>query len=86
MPRYYFHVYYDGEDPSTDAEGVELAGDDDAWAEATGSCGQMIRDLDGSLRPDTEWRMEVADGRGVALYRLFFHAERLRDDKPGPRR
>ena len=47
MPRYYFHVHYNGEPASTDAEGVELAGDDAAWAEATGACGQMISDLDG---------------------------------------
>jgi hypothetical protein len=77
MPRYFFHVYYAGEDPATDAEGIELAGDEDAWVEATSSCGQMIRDLDGALRADTEWRMDVADGRGVALYRLFFRAERI---------
>jgi hypothetical protein len=32
MPRYLFHVYRDGEPASTDAEGVQLAGDDAALA------------------------------------------------------
>ena len=76
MPRYYFHVYHNGEPASTDAEGVELAGDDAAFAEATGSCGQMIRDLDGALAVNTDWRMEVANAYGTTLYRLVFRAER----------
>jgi hypothetical protein len=76
MPRYFFQVYLNGEAASTDTEGVELSGDDAAFTEATASCGQMIHDLDGSLRAPTEWRMEVADVRGTTLFRLFFRAER----------
>ena len=76
MPRYYFQVYLNGESASIDTEGVELADEDAAFVEATTSCGQMIHDLDGSLRAPTEWRMEVANARGTTLFRLFFRAER----------
>ena len=76
MPRYFFHVYHNGEPASTDAEGVELAGDDAAWAEATGACGQMISDLDGSMLANSDWRMEVANARGTRLFRLAFCAKR----------
>jgi hypothetical protein len=57
-------------------EGVELAGDDAAFVEATTSCGQMISDLDGSLRAPVDWHMEVANAGGTTLFRLFFRAER----------
>ena len=77
MPRYYFHVYLNGEPASADTEGVELAGEDTAFAEATAACGQMIHDLDGSLRAPTDWRMEVVNAQGTALFRLFFRAERV---------
>ncbi len=76
MPRYYFNVHYNGEPGSADAEGVELPGDDAAWAEATGACGQMISDLDGSMLANADWRMEVANAHGTTLFRLSFRAER----------
>lgn len=76
MPRYFFHVFYEGELSQTDAEGVELANDDAAWAEAASACGQMISDIDGSMRPNASWWMEVADANGKRLFRLTFRAER----------
>lgn len=74
MRRYYFHVYHN-DDGSIDTEGVELRSDAAAWSEATSSCGQMIRDLDGSLRVDSSWRMDVADASGTILFRLSLRAE-----------
>lgn len=44
-----------------DDNGTELPDEDAAWAAATTSVGDMIRELDGKLRPNTEWSMEVAD-------------------------
>ena len=76
MPRHCFHVHYDDEPASTDAEGVVLAGDGAARAEATGACGRMISDLDGSMLANTDWRMEVANAHGITLFRLSFRAER----------
>jgi hypothetical protein len=74
MQHYFFHVYQDG-DSSRDCEGVALADDSAAWDEAIRSCGQMIQDLDGTLRIDSDWRMDVTDADGAVLYRLRFRAE-----------
>lgn len=74
MPRYYFHVYHNG-DEAKDAEGVELLDDRNAWTEATSSCGQMIQDLDGTLGTDADWRMEVTDAEGAMIFRLRLTTE-----------
>jgi len=47
-----------------------------AWVEATKSCGEMMRDLDGALQIGPEWRMEVSDDQGVLIFVLKFSAER----------
>ena len=39
---------------------------------------QMIRDIDGSMRPNARWRMEVSDEEGERLFLLTFTAERMR--------
>lgn len=75
MPRYFFHVRCDGAEPSVDAEGIELADEGAAWDEAISTCGQMIHDVDGAMRADTIWQMEVTDEAGNSLFRLFFRAE-----------
>lgn len=77
MPRFFFNVFYNGE-PGMDEEGVVLPDNQSAWEEATGSCGQMITDLDGSLTADADWRMIVSDDRGEPLFRLSFRAELVR--------
>ena len=77
MPHYFFNVTYNGEPGLPDAEGIDLLDDDAAWAQATGACGQMIRDLDGALRSESEWRMEVANADGDVLFKLQFRAQRL---------
>ena len=59
MPRFYFNVYH--KQPHVDAEGTELADHRAVWIEATKSCGEMMKDLDGQLEIGPEWRMEVLD-------------------------
>jgi hypothetical protein len=76
MPRYFFDVIQNGHAGLADEDGIELPDDDAAWAEATGSCGQMIRDLDGALPTNSEWRMDVANADGSVVFRLHFRAER----------
>jgi hypothetical protein len=38
-----------------------------AWHEATKTCGEMIRDLDGSLKPDSRWALTIQDKTGKPL-------------------
>jgi hypothetical protein len=75
MPQYFFRITL-GEGASRLArDGIELANDKAAWEEATTACGEMLRDLDGALKPGSEWRMEVTRGSGEILYRLTFSTE-----------
>lgn len=70
MPRYFFNICYGSSIP--DKEGTELPDAGAAWKEATIACGEMLRDLDGSLKVGPEWRMEVAEESGKVLFSLRF--------------
>jgi uncharacterized protein DUF6894 len=74
MPLYYFSTTH-GQVTNDHLEGLELPDDEAAWREATTSCGEMIRDLDGDLKAGPEWRMEVKRESGEVVYRLRFSAE-----------
>jgi len=70
MPRYYFHVRH--RTLALDAEGIVLANDAEAWAQATTACGEMMRDLNGALKRGPEWRMEVTDEADWHLFTVHF--------------
>jgi hypothetical protein len=59
MPRYFFHVH--NIPPKLDDIGEELPSDDAAWRTATVFAGEIFKDVDGRLRPDQEWALEVTD-------------------------
>ena len=73
--RYFFHIEH-GKRHFPDEIGEELPNDDAAWKEATFTAGKLLQDLDGTLRPDLEWRMEVTDAAGNLLWVLRLLAER----------
>ena len=68
MPRFHFNVL-DGT-AFIDQVGVELASLNDAKREAMRYAGAMLVDSAGVSRPDREWRVEVTDHQGLALFRL----------------
>jgi len=76
MPLYFFNITHDGK-PSAITEGLELADDKAAWEEATTTCGEVLRDLDGSLKPGDSWKMQVADSEGKMIYTLAFNSQAL---------
>jgi hypothetical protein len=51
---------------------VDSPDDNAAWAEAAGTCADMIRDTIARLGESPEWRLEVADKSGTIrhLFRL----------------
>ena len=61
MPVYYFVVKLDQKAPVPNPPPLELADIDEAWEEATMTTGEMVRDLDGSFKPGSEWSIEVRD-------------------------
>lgn len=71
MPRYYFNVRK-GDRPSPDIEGQELASIENAWAEAAGSIGDMVRDTFlRSSRARFQMAIEVCeDDRPVLLVKV----------------
>lgn len=73
MPRYFFNVFHNRAEP--DEQGEDLPDAQAAWREATKTAGQILRDLDGRLRPGQEWRMEVTDENAKRLYVLRVFAE-----------
>jgi len=68
MPVYRFKTRYHEEVEESD--GIELESTRHAWKQATGAAGEILKDLDGSLEPHSEWRMDVLDGDGNALFSL----------------
>ena len=74
--KYFFHITHN-EPRVDDIEGVELTGEKAAWDEATKACGEMIRDIDGSLHMGSDWKMDVDDEDGP-LFTVHFGAESRR--------
>jgi uncharacterized protein DUF6894 len=74
VTRYFFHVY-DGAFGHIDTVGEEFPDRHAAWSEATRYAGEVIRDIDGRLQPDVEWRLDVTDEKGWALYRIVVSAK-----------
>jgi hypothetical protein len=73
VPRYFFSLNHLRE--SGDGEGIDLPDFDSAWAEAVRTCGEMLRNLDGSLNPDTPFVLSVSDDSGAVLGRLKISVE-----------
>ena len=73
MPCYFFHVI-DGED-FLDEEGTELAGLDEARAEAIVVSGEMLRDIGGKFWGNGQWQIRVTDEAGDKVCALTFAAD-----------
>nr|WP_202966308.1 hypothetical protein [Treponema endosymbiont of Eucomonympha sp.] len=56
--------------------GEELPDQDAAWVEATRTAGEMIKNLDGKLKPGRDWRMEVTDEFQNPLWEIRVNAEK----------
>jgi hypothetical protein len=76
MPRYFFTVL-DGHKSTLKNEGLDLPDNDAAWVEATTACGELLRNLNGRLRPGDHWSMRVKDEVGTDLYVLEFKTSSL---------
>jgi hypothetical protein len=59
MPLYFFHVRH--QDQHNDPNGIELPDIHAAWHEATTAAGEMLKELDGKLRPGQNWCLQVND-------------------------
>jgi hypothetical protein len=76
MAQYFFTVL-DGHKSSLKNEGLDLPDSGAAWVEATTACGELLRNLNGKLRPGDHWSMQVKDEAGSDLYILEFKTRSL---------
>jgi hypothetical protein len=74
MPKYFFNIHHG--QSTIDEEGEELPDKHAAWREATIVAGDSIRDIDGTLRPGADWRLEVTDEFRNPLYVIHVSAEK----------
>jgi hypothetical protein len=72
MPRYFFNVYHENAEP--DETGEQLTDLDAAWNEATVTAGEILKGLDGKLRPGVDWRLEVTDEFANLLFVIHVNA------------
>lgn len=73
MPRYFFNVRH--ERSNVDTEGEELRDKHAAWHEATIIAGELLRDIDGKLKPGKDLQLEVTDEFRNRLYMICIIAE-----------
>jgi hypothetical protein len=71
MPRYYFH-FIDNGDRSEDEAGLELVSAEAAYLEAVKGAKGMWTELLVERRNPSRCAFEIADERGVLLFRLNF--------------
>lgn len=79
MPRCYFNTY-DGEACGHEDDiGEEVSSRAAAWEIATRYAAECLRDLDGKLRFNSHWRLEVLKEDRSRLFQITIHA-----DEAGP--
>ena len=77
MPLYYFSTIH-GERHDDRDDPLDLPDDQAAWSQATTSCGELLKELDGNLKPNREWRLDVRDERRELVFSLKLMPEAYR--------
>ena len=76
MPRYFFNVH--NIPPKIDDIGEELPNDEAAWREATVYAGEVLKDVDGRIRPGEDWAFEVTDQNQSQLFSIRISTEKMK--------
>jgi hypothetical protein len=77
MSRFFFHICEGSKELYIDHVGEELPDCASAWRIASEYAGESIRDLDGGLKLNVEWRLDVNDDQNRPLYRISVVARRM---------
>lgn len=78
MPRYFFTVR--NVPPSPDTVEQDLPSDEAAWREATREAGEIFKELDGRIRPNQEWALEVTDEARKPLFLIHIVTKDIRHE------
>ena len=74
MTRYFFNLCDGSRFSDRDDVGQELPDRETAWEVATRYAGDSLRDLDGDLKPDSDWRLEVQTEDGARVFQISIRA------------
>ena len=77
MPRYFFTITH-GDQSSDREQPMDYVDDAAAWSQAVRYCGEILRDVDGHLTPNVEWRMDVNNEDHELIYSLRLIPEAYR--------
>ncbi len=75
MPRYFFNIFNGDDVDHRDDVGEDLPNLEAAWQTATRFAADCLRDLDGKLRTDTDWRLEVVRENAARVLQITIHAD-----------
>jgi hypothetical protein len=69
MPHYYFSTKH-GTQHTDYGEALELVNDRAAWEEATVACGEILKDIDGKLKPNRNggWTSRMKAARSYSAF------------------
>ena len=76
MPLYSIRIC-ENQSPTAAESNFELADSTDAWAELTGVCGDLIKDVARAMKPDASWHVDLLDESKTPLFRIKLLSERL---------
>jgi hypothetical protein len=76
MSVYFFRISHGRYSGAAD-QGSEFASPDDAWAEMTKICANLLGGISRSLKPNSEWQMEMLDEARKPVFRIRLVGETL---------
>ncbi|SDT52790.1 DUF6894 family protein [Bradyrhizobium canariense] len=79
MSLYYFRISHGRYSGAADL-GSEFESRDDAWAEMTKVCANLVSGISRSLKQNAQWQMELLDEAKKPVFRIRLTAESL--DQP----
>jgi len=74
MSLYFFRISHGRYSGASD-QGTEFESREDAWAEMTRVCGNLLGGISRSLKQNAEWRMELLDEAKKPVFRVRLVAE-----------
>lgn len=75
MPQYFFNVL--NLPPAMESVGEDLPNDEAAWREATVTAGEIFKDVDGRLRPNQQWSLEVTDHNKRPIFQIQISTKKM---------
>jgi len=76
MSLYFFRISHGRYSGASD-QGTDFESREDAWAEMTKVCSNLVGSISRSLKPNAEWQMELLDEAREPVFRIRLVAESL---------